>query len=158
MFCFFQFSAKYRHIIFQTETVDLQMVIVTDDIETYVMYIYGDMQWGISPQVSWPYIIYIVWEQQHNAGMHLGLTLFALKTYRSWRTSSLIGAFILILQVGFDAGDGINYYSIEGSRTNAMLDIETTSNINIIGKYMFSASSVNITAPGKYIWRKFCYW
>ena len=51
--------------------------------------------------------------------------------------------------MGFDAGDGVNYYSVPGSQTSAMLDIETTSNINVIGKYMFSVSAVNITAPGK---------
>ena len=35
----------------QFETVSLQMVVVTDDVDTYAMYIYGDMQWGITPQV-----------------------------------------------------------------------------------------------------------
>ena len=28
------------------------MVVVTDEVDTYVMYIYGDIQWGDSPQVS----------------------------------------------------------------------------------------------------------
>ena len=39
-------------LFLQFDTVDLQMVLVTDEVDTYVMYIYGDMQWGISPQVS----------------------------------------------------------------------------------------------------------
>ena len=54
----------------------------------------------------------------------------------------------IMFQVGFDAGDGVNYYAIDGSRTDAMLDIENTSNINVLGKYMFKVSNANITAPG----------
>ena len=38
-------------LYFQFETVSLQMVVVTDEVDTYAMYIYGDMQWGITPQV-----------------------------------------------------------------------------------------------------------
>lgn len=50
--------------------------------------------------------------------------------------------------MGFDNGDGINYYSVNGSQTPAIVDIGTTSNIDVIGKYMFRISSTNITDPG----------
>ncbi|CAI8042991.1 Sushi, nidogen and EGF-like domain-containing protein 1, partial [Geodia barretti] len=40
-------------------------------------------------------------------------------------------------QAGFNAGDGIRFTTIEGSRTEAIVNIETTSNIGVPGKYLF---------------------
>ena len=40
-------------------------------------------------------------------------------------------------QVGYDAGDYINYYTVPGSMTPSIVDLETTSNINISGMYIF---------------------
>ena len=40
-------------------------------------------------------------------------------------------------QVGYDAGDYINYYTVPGSMTPSIVDIETTSNVGIPGMYVF---------------------
>ena len=40
-------------------------------------------------------------------------------------------------QVGYDAGDYINYYTVNGSMTPSIVDIETTSNVGIQGMYIF---------------------
>ena len=40
-------------------------------------------------------------------------------------------------QVGYDAGDSINYYTVNGSMTPSIVDIETTSNVGTPGMYIF---------------------
>ncbi|XP_041485569.1 LOW QUALITY PROTEIN: sushi domain-containing protein 2-like [Lytechinus variegatus] len=47
-------------------------------------------------------------------------------------------------QVGFNAGDGVNYYSVSGSRTDSIVDIETTSNIGVPGRWVFRVDNSNI--------------
>ncbi|XP_019636956.1 PREDICTED: sushi domain-containing protein 2-like [Branchiostoma belcheri] len=44
-------------------------------------------------------------------------------------------------QVGFNAGDGIVYYSVNGSQTDAIVDVETTSNVNLPGRWIFRIDS-----------------
>ena len=48
-------------------------------------------------------------------------------------------------QVGYDAGDYTNYYTINGSMTANIVDIETTSNVDIPGMYIFDFIS-NVTS------------
>lgn len=48
-------------------------------------------------------------------------------------------------EVGYDARDGVNTYWVPGSGTPSILDIETTSNVFIPGKYVFQLSY----PPGK---------
>ena len=50
-------------------------------------------------------------------------------------------------QGGFNAGDGTRHFTIEGSQTSAIVDIETTSNIGVAGKYIFRVDDVNISTP-----------
>ena len=47
-------------------------------------------------------------------------------------------------QAGFNAGDGIRHFTINGSQTPAIVDIETTSNIGIPGKYLFRVDDATI--------------
>ena len=49
-------------------------------------------------------------------------------------------------QVGYDAGDYFNYYTVPGSMTPSIVDIETTSNVGIPGMYIFKVDS---PTPGK---------
>lgn len=53
-------------------------------------------------------------------------------------------------QAGFNAGDGVRHLTINGSRTPAIVDIETTSNIGVPGKYIFRVDDTTIiaTPPG----------
>ncbi|XP_030834993.1 sushi, nidogen and EGF-like domain-containing protein 1 [Strongylocentrotus purpuratus] len=47
-------------------------------------------------------------------------------------------------QVGFNAGDGVTFYSVPGSQTAAIVDIETTSNIGVPGRWVFRTDNSNI--------------
>ena len=49
-------------------------------------------------------------------------------------------------QAGFNAGDGTRFTTIEGSRTEAIVNIETTSNIGVPGKYLFRVDPNTISA------------
>ena len=51
-------------------------------------------------------------------------------------------------QVGFNAGDGITSSSVPGSRTADIVDIETTSNVNVPGKWVFRTDNSHIEAAG----------
>ncbi|XP_033127116.1 sushi domain-containing protein 2-like isoform X2 [Anneissia japonica] len=53
-------------------------------------------------------------------------------------------------QVGFNAGDGVNFYSVVGSRTNQILNINRTSNVDRIGRWMFRVDLTDIVAGGCY--------
>lgn len=41
-------------------------------------------------------------------------------------------------QAGYDAGDGVNFFTLPGSRTSEVLDLATTSNIGVPGEWLFS--------------------
>ncbi|XP_030835520.1 sushi domain-containing protein 2-like [Strongylocentrotus purpuratus] len=47
-------------------------------------------------------------------------------------------------QVGFNAGDGVTSYSVPGSQTAVVVDIETTSNIGVPGRWVFRTDNSNI--------------
>ena len=69
--------------------------------------------------------------------------------------SSLIVYIKHFKQVGFNAGDNVNYYVIEKSGTPDIVDIETTSNINQTGVWIFRVDQAEITEaptedPGMY--------
>ncbi|XP_052091067.1 protein mesh-like isoform X1 [Mytilus californianus] len=51
-------------------------------------------------------------------------------------------------QVGFDAGDGINYFAVNASRTADIINIPRMSNVDIPGKYIFRVDSTTIEQGG----------
>ncbi|XP_076091868.1 protein mesh-like isoform X1 [Mytilus galloprovincialis] len=51
-------------------------------------------------------------------------------------------------QVGFDAGDGINYFAVNASRTADIINIPQMSNVDIPGKYIFRVDSTSIEQGG----------
>lgn len=44
-------------------------------------------------------------------------------------------------QVGFNAGDGHHYFSLSGSRTDQIINITSTSNMDIHGRWLFRLDS-----------------
>jgi len=50
------------------------------------------------------------------------------------------------LQVGFDAGDGVNYFALTGSRTSDIVNITSMSNVdaNWTGLFIFRVDSAEI--------------
>ncbi|XP_071123955.1 protein mesh-like [Mytilus edulis] len=51
-------------------------------------------------------------------------------------------------QVGFDAGDGFNFYAIEASRTASVINVTSMSNIDQPGKFIFRVDTTQITNGG----------
>ena len=47
-------------------------------------------------------------------------------------------------QVGFNAGDNTNYYSVPGSRTSSIVNIETTSNVGVAGMWVFQVNNAQV--------------
>ena len=54
------------------------------------------------------------------------------------------------IKVGFNAGDGVNYYAVPGSMTDSMLSLPRMSNIGIPGQFVFRVDLTNITNAGHY--------
>jgi hypothetical protein len=46
---------------------------------------------------------------------------------------------------GYNAGDNINYYSYPDSLTNNITNVASKSNVNTPGKWIFIASSTNLS-------------
>jgi len=51
-------------------------------------------------------------------------------------------------QAGFNAGDGITYYTINGSFTQSIVNLTRQSNVGIDGKWIFRVDTANITSGG----------
>ena len=49
-------------------------------------------------------------------------------------------------QVGFNAGDG-TFFSLQGSQTAAIVDIESTTNVGVPGQYTFRVDEAEIVSP-----------
>ena len=52
----------------------------------------------------------------------------------------------MFYQAGFNAGDGINYYEIEGAGTDSVINLTRTSNVCIPGRWIFRVDSREITS------------
>ncbi|XP_037588132.1 sushi, nidogen and EGF-like domain-containing protein 1 isoform X7 [Cebus imitator] len=51
-------------------------------------------------------------------------------------------------QAGFNAGDGQRYFSIPGSRTADMADVETTTNVGVPGRWAFRIDDAQVRVGG----------
>ena len=52
------------------------------------------------------------------------------------------------LQSGFNVGDGKRFFVIPGSRTNNIINLPSTSNVNRCGQWMFRTDDASVTAGG----------
>ncbi|KAI0226846.1 Sushi, nidogen and EGF-like domain-containing protein 1, partial [Lamellibrachia satsuma] len=51
-------------------------------------------------------------------------------------------------QVGFNAGDGIVFASVPGSRQAAIVEVETTTNVGLPGRWVFRIDDVSVQFGG----------
>ncbi|XP_064419080.1 sushi, nidogen and EGF-like domain-containing protein 1 [Latimeria chalumnae] len=51
-------------------------------------------------------------------------------------------------QAGFNAGDGRRYFNIPGSRTEDIVDVETTTNVGIPGRWVFRIDDAQVQVGG----------
>lgn len=61
---------------------------------------------------------------------------------------SIAELLVIALQGGFNAGDGIRFFVIPGSRTNEILNLPTTSNVARAGQWMFRTDEASVEAGG----------
>ena len=52
-------------------------------------------------------------------------------------------------QVGFNAGDSVSYSNVPGSRTPAIINITSTSNVLVPGQWIFQVQNAMITSTGR---------
>ncbi|XP_033127113.1 sushi domain-containing protein 2-like [Anneissia japonica] len=50
-------------------------------------------------------------------------------------------------QVGYNVGDGVRYYTVMGSRTEDIVDIEEKSNVGVPGRYIFNVGGESVVDP-----------
>ena len=51
-------------------------------------------------------------------------------------------------QVGFDAGDGVHYATIPGSRSDAIINVTRTSNVGVPGMWVFRIDEEEVVIAG----------
>ncbi|KAL8173656.1 UNVERIFIED_CONTAM: hypothetical protein K2H54_014179 [Gekko kuhli] len=74
-----------------------------------------------------------------------GTSSFAMFNYEeiNWTTGTasggdpLTGLGGVMAQAGFNGGNNTNYFSIPGSRTAEIVNIEETTNVNLPGRWVF---------------------
>jgi len=67
------------------------------------------------------------------------------RTLRSNTTETIC---LNIRQGGFNAGDGVRFYVINGSRTNDILNLPSTSNVARPGQWIFRTDEAGVEAGG----------
>lgn len=65
----------------------------------------------------------------------------------AWTTGSASAG--IPAQAGYDAGDGVNFFTLPGSRTAAIVDLETTSNVSQHTPGLWSFAIRNGALPGQ---------
>lgn len=79
-----------------------------------------------------------------------GTELFVLFLYADiqWYSTTTSSGTQAIAQVGFNAGDGVNFYQLPGSRMTSLINITTTSNVGVPGMWVFKVSGAVIESGG----------
>lgn len=52
-----------------------------------------------------------------------------------------------LARAGLNAGDGINFFSIPGSGTADIINVDTTSNVGVPGVWMFQVDEESVILP-----------
>ncbi len=51
-------------------------------------------------------------------------------------------------QIGFNAGDGVHFYSLPMSQTDSVLNMTSTSNVGVPGAWVFLVSGASVISGG----------
>jgi len=54
----------------------------------------------------------------------------------------------ILYQVGFNGGDGFNYFALNQSRTNAIIGLASLTNVDLPGKFVFRIDTAVIEHGG----------
>ena len=108
---------------FQTNT--FQCVLATNGTRSYVILLYADLQWATADTCSGS-------GSGSGSGNDEGCILDANPA-----------------QAGFSAGDGMRYFALNGSGTDAVLSLNSTSNVGRPGVWIFQVDGDQVVSAGK---------
>ena len=52
--------------------------------------------------------------------------------------------YIAFFQAGVNAGDGVTFFTVDGAMTEDILDVASTTNVGIVGRWMFGLNNLTI--------------
>ena len=108
-------------ILFQTNT--FQCVLATNGTRSYVILLYADLQWASADTCS---------GSGSESGNDEGCILGANPA-----------------EAGFSARDGMRYFTLNGSGTDAVLSLNSTSNVGRPGVWIFQVDGDQVVSAGK---------
>ena len=108
-----------------------QAVFASNNESSFILFLYGEIQWstGDDPNVN---------DGVYN--IHFVL-LFSIVTNYIYSTK---GDVPMPATVGLNAGDGSNFTILPHSNTDAVINISSTTNINMTGIWVFQVDQVQI--------------
>ena len=125
---YFEDLADFTCILVLLQTNTFQCVLATDGTNSFVIFLYDDIQWTTA-------------EPRPLSSSGSGNRLSG-----SGHSELLSDTFPA--QVGFNAGDGVSFATIPGSRTEAVLNLTSTSNVDVPGLWIYRVDST-VVSGGK---------
>ncbi|NXC37852.1 TECTA protein, partial [Penelope pileata] len=143
--------------IFYRETTDPALLqLITQNINQYFPQIPFVATWAFV--ATWDHVAYYGSTSDKGNTFQAALTTnsstsFVILNYKDiqWTTGTASGGDPdtglggTPAHAGFNNGDETNYYNIPGSRTDAVINITTTSNVRVPGRWVFQVDDFKVT-------------
>ncbi|XP_032063131.1 alpha-tectorin-like isoform X2 [Aythya fuligula] len=143
--------------VFYRETTDPELLgLITKQINQYFPDIPFTATWAFV--ATWEHVAYYGSTSNKGNTFQAALTTntetsFIILNYKDiqWTTGAASGGDAETglggtpAHAGFNSGDETNYYNIPGSRTDAVINITKTSNVNIPGRWVFQVDNFKVT-------------
>ena len=132
-----QVVSGHRSILsFSPQTNTFQCVLATDGGFSFVIFLYDEIQWAAAdPRIA---------IGSGGGGISPGSASGSGNGTSSNATSEVVPA-----QIGFNAGDEMRFLTLPGSRTEAVLNISSTSNVGEPGLWIFGVGFDEVISGGK---------
>jgi len=98
------------------------VVLATDGVTSFAIFEYADLQWASA-------------DSRPDSGSESG-------------SGAELNPNAYFAQVGFSAGDGMSYYTLSGSGTDEVLELNSTSNVERAGVWIFRVDGSSVEAGG----------
>ena len=139
---------EHKQVIYRTsfsvsiaQTNTFQVVLATDGNKSFALFQYADLQWALAdPRTD------TSTATASGSGGGEGTT-----TVVSGSGSGSGSGDAVLAQVGFSAGDGMRYYVLNASGTYDVLRLNSTSNIDRPGLWIFRVDGPSVQRGGMFI-------
>ena len=139
-----------KHGIVPPQTNTFQCVLATDGDTSYVILQYGDLQWAVADSCSGSRIG--SGRIGHGSGSESGSGIESDSGSGSGSGRRNENECAVSAQVGFSAGNDIfRYYTLNGSGSEEALTLNSTSNVNRPGVWIFQVDGDEVISGGKSI-------